>query len=99
MLTLALNLTGGHATNARGAPIATASAKRCGSFEMPGLLTKVRVRVTKGPVGCTQAYQVMKKLFDRGPGSEPEGWNCIGPQTGYARCSKSDPRRVIVAHF
>jgi hypothetical protein len=80
-------------------PIAIASDKACGSFRIPGLLTPVRVRVTKEPVACKDAYRIMKKLFNRGPGSDPENWNCIGPQTGYARCSKSNPRRVIVATF
>jgi hypothetical protein len=80
-------------------PIATASDKACGSFRIPGLLTPIRVRVTKGPVACEDAYRIMKKLFNRGPGSDPENWSCEGPQTGFARCHKSKPRRVIKAVF
>jgi hypothetical protein len=80
-------------------PMATASVKRCGHFRIPGLRTKIRVRVKRGPVGCTEARRVMRKLFHRGPYSNPEGWHCIGPQTGYARCTKPRPRRIIVAHF
>ena len=82
-----------------GNPTATASVKRCGHFRIPGLLTKIRVRVKRGPVTCRTARRVMRKLFNRGPGFNPEGWHCIGPQTGYAKCSKSRPRRIIVAHF
>lgn len=81
------------------APPGLAKSKHCGGFSFPGLLTNVHVRVTRGPVGCERAKRVMKKLFNRGPGSSPENWNCIGPQTGYALCSKADPVRVFVATF
>ena len=80
------------------APIATASVKRCGYFRMPGLLTKVRVRVVRGPVGSPGPAS-HEETLQPGTRSNPENWNCVGPQTGYARCSKSRPTRVIVARF
>jgi hypothetical protein len=79
--------------------LATTSSKRCGSFRQTGLLTPIRVRVAKGPVGCEDAMRIMKKLFNRGSSSTPENWTCEGPQTGFARCHKANPRRVIVASF
>jgi hypothetical protein len=32
-----------------------------------------------------------------GPRSSPEGWHCVGPQTGYASCRKSGNK--LVAYF
>jgi hypothetical protein len=73
---------------------ATATTKRCGSFSVPGLLTRVHVRVVHGPVLCNTARHVMKKLFNGGPNRTIEGWHCIGPQTGYAACNKQARRFV-----
>jgi hypothetical protein len=36
----------------------------------------------------------MEKLFN---GSKPKGWDCDGPQTGYAVCERGDKK--IVARF
>lgn len=38
------------------------SHKQCGSFRVPGLLTAVRIRVVRGPVGCERAYRVVARF-------------------------------------
>jgi len=81
----------GHGT----APSALA-AKGCGSFRLAGLLTAIKVRVTRGGVPCGRARQVMKSLFNR-KRSRVFGWRCVGPQTGYAACRKRGNR--LVASF
>lgn len=77
-------------------PVAPTNARRCGSFRVTGLLTAIRVRVTRGRVGCGRARQVMKSLFRR-KRSRVLGWRCVGPQTGYAACRKRGNR--VVAEF
>ena len=83
---------------AEGAPAAptAAAARACGSFRMSGLLTAIRVKVTRGGVPCGRARQVMKSLFNR-KRSRVFGWSCLGPQTGYAACRKRGNR--VVATF
>jgi hypothetical protein len=78
-------------------PAVGRAARSCGSFRVRGIRTRVRVRVKHGRVSCSTAIRVMKHLFNRGPGSSPEGWHCVGPQTGYASCRKSGNK--IVAYF
>lgn len=73
------------------------AARSCGSFLVHGLRTRVRVRVKHGRVGCATALRVMRKLFRSRAGSSPEGWHCVGPQTGYASCRKGGNK--IVAYF
>lgn len=81
------------------APLATAHAassartaarvpRTCGSFRVHGLQTHVRVRITRGGVPCHRANHVMAKLFRGGANREAPGWRCVGPQTGYAACTK-----------
>lgn len=71
------------------------AAKGCGSFHQSGrLLTRVHVTVPRGPVSCSFARHVMKRLFN---GHSTHGWHCIGPQTGYAACTKAGKK--IVACF
>jgi hypothetical protein len=70
------------------------AAKRCGSFRVEGLLTKVRVKVVRGNVPCRNAKRVMKRLFN---GRNTRKWDCVGPQTGYAACTRRDSK--ITARF
>jgi hypothetical protein len=75
-------------------PPSAHATKRCGSFRVEGLLTKVRVKVVRGNVPCRNAKRVMKRLFNvRDTGK----WNCVGPQTGYAACTRGDSK--ITARF
>jgi hypothetical protein len=69
-----------------------AASRFCGTFHEAGLLTTVQV-YGNHYVGCDQAVNVMKRRFN---GDSPSGWSCIGPQTGYAKCTKARKR---VAHF
>jgi hypothetical protein len=68
--------------------------KGCGSFRVPGLLTRVHVTVTRGSVPCHRAKHVMKQLFH---GHSTSPWKCVGPQTGYAACHHH--RKRIRARF
>lgn len=68
------------------------AARGCGSFRMQGLRTGIRVKVTRGGVGCGRARQVMKSLFDH-KRSRVYGWRCIGPQTGYAHAKPQSRHR------
>jgi hypothetical protein len=78
--------------------VAPASAKKsCGTFEVKGLLTDVRVVVNRGKVSCKTARGVMKKLFSDGPNRTIGVWHCIGPQTGFAQCDSGNRR--ITGHF
>jgi hypothetical protein len=75
----------------------TASASRsCGSFAVPGLLTRVHVHVSYGSATCSRARTVMRGLFASRRYVTPP-WKCVGPQTGYAACTK--PHNKIVASF
>jgi hypothetical protein len=65
-----------------------------GSFRVEGLLTKVRVKVVRGNVPCRNAKRVMKRLFK---GRNTRKWDCVGPQTGYAACTRGDSK--ITARF
>jgi hypothetical protein len=76
------------------APPSAYATKRCGSFRVDGLLTKVRVKVVRGNVPCRNAKRVMKRLFK---GRSTGKWNCVGPQTGYAACTRGDSK--ITARF
>ena len=75
-------------------PQSAYAAKRCGSFRVEGLLTKVRVKVVRGNVPCRNAKRVMKRLFE---GRDTRKWDCFGPQTGYAACTRGDSK--ITARF
>jgi hypothetical protein len=75
-------------------PPSAYAAKRCGSFRVEGLLTKVRVKVVRGNVPCRNAKRVMKRLFK---GRNTGKWDCVGPQTGYAACTRGDSK--ITARF
>jgi hypothetical protein len=77
---------------ALGAPPASAS-HFCGKFHESGLLTTVQVYANRY-IGCDRATQVMKSRFN---GHTPAGWHCVGPQTGYALCTKA--RKRVSAHF
>ena len=71
-----------------------ASASRfCGTFHESGLLSKVQIYGNRF-IRCGRAVKVMKRRFN---GHTPAGWSCVGPQTGYAKCTKG--RRRVVAHF
>jgi len=70
-------------------------SKSCGSFRMEGLLTSIKVKITRGDFPCKVARRVMEDLFH---GRDTGNWSCIGPQTGYAKCTKSN-RGAIVARF
>jgi hypothetical protein len=74
-------------------PQAASASRFCDTFREPGLLTNVQVYANRY-VGCDQAVRVMKRRFN---GDTPSGWHCIGPQTGYAKCTKA--RKRVVAHF
>jgi hypothetical protein len=76
------------------APLSAYAAKRCGSFRVEGLLTKVRVKVVRGNVPCRNAKRVMKRLFK---GRNTGEWDCVGPQTSYAACTRGDNK--ITARF
>src|SRR2546423_13951539 len=65
----------------------------CGKFHEPGLLTTVQVYANRF-VSCDRAVAVMKRRFN---GDTAPGWHCIGPQTGYALCTKD--RKRVSAHF
>jgi hypothetical protein len=56
---------------------------------------------TRGPVSCYTARSVMYSLFRRGGNTRTfiRGWSCVGPQTGYAHCTKRRPWRSITATF
>lgn len=69
--------------------------KSCGGFRLEGLLTKIRVKITKGDFRCKIARRVMEDLFR---GRDTGNWSCIGPQTGYAKCKKAN-RGTVVARF
>lgn len=72
----------------------SANASRfCDTFREPSLLTQVQVYANRY-VSCDRAVRVMKRRFD---GDTPAGWSCVGPQTGYAKCTKG--RKRVVAHF
>jgi hypothetical protein len=75
------------------APGTAAATRFCDTFHEPGLLTSVQVYGNHF-VACAQAVRVMKRRFN---GDTPSGWSCIGPQTGYAKCTKD--RKRVVAHF
>jgi len=77
------------AERAGGPPVA--SSRLCGTFREPGLLTRIRVRVTRGGVPCGRARQVMRSLF-RHKRTRVFGWRCVGPQTGYGACRKRGNR-------
>jgi hypothetical protein len=74
-------------------PQDAAASRFCGTFREPGLLTKIQVYANRY-VGCDQAIRIMKRRLK---GNTPSGWHCIGPQTGYAKCTKG--RKRVVAHF
>jgi hypothetical protein len=59
----------------------------CGSFRWEGKAVKVKAT----GLDCDRARHVMGKLWN---GSRPEGWDCDGPQTGYASCERGDKRIV-----
>jgi hypothetical protein len=69
--------------------------KACGSFRLEGVLTPVKVRIRRGDFPCHIARRVMKDLYH---GRDTGRWRCIGPQTGYARCEKSN-RGVVIGRF
>ena len=69
--------------------------KSCGSFSVPGLLTRVQVKITDGAFPCKVARRVMDDLFH---GRDTGNWDCVGPQTGYARCDKPN-RGTVVGRF
>ena len=75
------------------APEPAHAARACGSFRVEGLRTSVRVYVVRGSVGCATARGVMRSLFAGRGGRTVRGWRCVGPQTGYAACTKG-PRRI-----
>ena len=79
---------------ALGSVEAAAANKRCGSFHVSGLRTRVHVTVAKGSVPCRRARHVMKQLFN---GHSTSPWKCVGPQTGYAACHHN--RNRIRARF
>jgi hypothetical protein len=64
------------------------AARSCGPFRVEGLRTSVRVYVVRGSVGCATARGVMRSLFAAGSNRTVRGWRCVGPQTGYAACTK-----------
>ena len=72
------------------------AARACGSFRVPGLFTAVRVQVKRGSVSCARAMQIMRALFAHARGNV-RGWSCVGPQTGYAACTKGNSK--ITASF
>lgn len=74
-------------------PNTAAASRFCGTFQETGLLTKVQVYGNRY-IACGRAVHVMKRQFS---GDTPAGWSCVGPQTGYAKCTKG--RRRVVAHF
>ena len=60
----------------------------CGSFNAPGILTRVHVKVVNGSVACATARGVMKWAFSSYEYSYVRyhhGWRVLGPQT----CSSS----------
>lgn len=66
--------------------------KSCGSFAVSGLMTRVHVKITDGDFPCKIARRVIEDLFH---GRDTGHWNCVGPQTGYARCDKHNRGTVI----
>ena len=72
------------------------AARACGSFRVPGLQTAVRVRVKRGSISCGRALAIMRDLFVHARRSV-QGWRCVGPQTGYAACTKGNSK--ITASF
>ena len=65
--------------------------KSCGTFSLTGLMTPIKVKITKGDFPCRVARRVMEDLYR---GRDTGNWDCIGPQTGYAKCKK--PNRGTV---
>ena len=79
-------------------PQKTAGAKKgCGTFQFAQPRVDVRVVVNRGKVSCKTAGEVMRKLFRKGPNRTIGKWDCIGPQTGFARCDYGNRR--ITGHF
>ena len=66
--------------------------QQCGSFELPGVLKPVRVKITRGEFPCRIAMRVMDDLYH---GRDVGHWQCIGPQTGYAKCTKPNRGTVV----
>ena len=54
-------------------------------------MTPIKVKITKGDFPCRVARRVMEDLYR---GRDTGNWDCIGPQTGYAKCKK--PNRGTV---
>ncbi len=54
---------------------------------------------THGSVSCNTAKRTMKILFRHGGNTTTpiHGWHCVGPQTGFAKCTR--PRKSITATF
>jgi hypothetical protein len=73
-------------------PAGLERTKNCGTFEFDPF--EVRVKITQGDITCERARHVMEKLFN---GNRPKGWDCDGPQTGYAVCERGDKK--IVGRF
>ena len=62
---------------------------------MEGLLTEIKVKITRGDFPCKVARRVMEDLFH---GRDTGNWRCVGPQTGYAKCTKHN-RGAVVGRF
>jgi hypothetical protein len=63
----------------------------CGSFKVPLLIPRVRVRVVRGSVACSTARSVMHWTYTSHEGSfirHHDGWTTYGPQTCDAWATK-----------
>lgn len=79
------------------AAAATADAKtrNCGTMSRGD--QTVRVKVTRGPVGCKEARKIIRALAD-GAGPKVGKWTCQAGARGVG-CVKSKPRARITALF
>jgi hypothetical protein len=71
------------------------ASRSCGAMTVsdPFASFRVRVKVTRGNVSCGRAKGLIRGVFRR-PNSRIDGWRCVGPQTGYAACTKSGNKVV-----
>lgn len=78
------------AATAAGSANSTTS-RACGSFKVPMLRPRVRVRVVQGSVACSTARRVMRWTYTSYESSfvrHHDGWTTYGPQTCDAWATK-----------
>lgn len=77
------------------ASTADAKTRNCGKMSRGD--QTVRVKVTRGPVGCEEARKIIRALAD-GAGPKVGKWTCQAGPRGVG-CVKSRPKARITAMF